>query len=68
MSKDEVIKALKEDGYNAYVNDGVVFVYVTKEQSLDPKFFDKMRGEFKKLNYHASWGYGVRKESDDISA
>ena len=68
MTKDETIKALVEDRYDAYVNDGIIFVHVTKEQSLDPKFFDKMRDEFKKLNYHGSWGYGVRKGNNDIPA
>lgn len=68
LTKDEAVEVLKERGYEAYAKDGILFIKTTQEQSVDPKFFDKMRSLLKEIGYRNSWGYGVMKGDPNASS
>ena len=64
LSKEEVAAKMKDYGFDAYVNKGVVFVFVSEEEKGSHVMFEKLRGIFKEIGYNASWGFATKGEKD----
>ena len=66
LSKEEIVAKLKEMGYDAYVDKGVVFIFVSDEDYGSHAVFEKFRGVLKELGYNASWGFAKKGDRADV--
>lgn len=71
--KDKAVEMLKNHGYHATNNSGVIMVKVSEEEYKDQKFMSKIDELLKKSGYNASRGFTVcgnghvMKDTDDTS-
>ena len=58
MSKEVVVQNLKEQGYDAFIDSGVIMVNVS-----DLKQMQEIKSRLNELGYNSSYGVIERKES-----
>lgn len=58
MSKEDVVQMMKADGYDAYIDSGIIMVNVD-----DLKKMKDVKTQLHSLGYNASYGVIERKES-----
>lgn len=58
MTKEDVAQSMKSQGYDAYIESGVIMVRVT-----DLKKMKDVKTQLNNLGYNASYGVIERKES-----
>ena len=57
MSKEEAVIFLKENGYNAELESGVVTVTLSKDEyEKHAKYEKKIKKLLSENGYHSSWG------------
>lgn len=54
MSKDEMVKHLREKGYKAENDNGVVMIHVDVAMTADE--LSKLNNEIRNSGYNSSWG------------
>ncbi len=67
LNKNNAVKILKEKGFDAAIEDAMVFVYYDDRHSIDtlPELVAK---EMEKMNYGSSYGVKARDKKDKAQA